>query len=270
MPRIKLVVLFLTLCQNIGYCAETNGSLSIVIDDLGYTAKDLQALSLPIAITFSILPFTPHGKKIAKLAQQQGRETLVHIPMQAKANNHLLGEGALMSTMLEKEFKAMLRQDLQFSPNAKGVNNHMGSLLTEQSIPMRWTMEVLFERGLYFLDSRTSANSLAETTAKLLDVPVLKRHVFLDNIKTKEAMSKQYQRALALTRPHQHVTIITHPYPETLKFLNDKFTQESEIKKLAALETSISPVQRSAMILKKQAFQQANNLPLSNLIPESQ
>lgn len=270
MLRIQLVVLFLTLCQSIGNCAEANGSLSIVIDDLGYTPKDLQALSLPIAVTFSILPFTPQGKKIAKLAQQQGREILVHVPMQAKSNNHLLGKGALMSSMHEKEFKAMLRQDLHFLPNAKGINNHMGSLLTEQSEPMRWTMEVLFERGLYFLDSRTSANSLAETTANLLDVPVLKRHVFLDNIKKPEAMNQQYQTALDLTRTHQHVIIIAHPYPETLKFLNDKFTQESEINKLVSLETSISSTQRSAMALKKQAFQQANNLPISNSIPVSQ
>jgi len=270
MPNIQIVVLLLTLFQSIANCAESNGSLSIVIDDLGYNHHDLQALSLPIAITFSILPFTPQGKQIAKLAHQQGREILVHVPMQAKKNNHLLGKGALLSTMQEKEFKMVLRQDLTYIPYAQGVNNHMGSLLTEQSEPMRWAMEVLFERGLYFLDSRTSSNSLAETTANLLNVPVLRRHVFLDNIKTFEAMNKQYQIALKLTKNHQQVIVIAHPYSETLRFLKEKFKSNSANNQLTTLNALISPAQRSVMALKKRSFQQANNLPLTPSISASQ
>jgi polysaccharide deacetylase 2 family uncharacterized protein YibQ len=270
MQNIQIVVLFFSLFQHIGNYEETNGSLSIVIDDLGYSHKDLQALSLPSSIAFSILPFTPQGKKIAKLAYQQGREILVHIPMQAKVNNHLLGEGALLSTMQEKEFKATLQRDLDYIPHAKGINNHMGSLLTEQSEPMRWTMEVLFERGLYFIDSRTSSNSVAETTANRLNVPVFRRHVFLDNIKTPEAMNKQYQVALKLSQTHQHVIVIAHPYPETLHFLNEKFKQRSLDNPLTALNVLMPTIQRSTMTLKKLAFQQANNLQLTNSISKSQ
>jgi polysaccharide deacetylase 2 family uncharacterized protein YibQ len=270
MRLLGLIILLLTLVQSTSGFARQNGKLSIVLDDMGYSRNDFQALSLPIEITFSILPFTPQGKRLAEKAQQQGRELLLHIPMQAKSKNKMLGKGALMAAMQEKEFKATLQRSLDYLPYAQGINNHMGSVLTEQIEPMRWTMEVLLEQGLYFLDSRTTAQTVAESTAKIFAVPALRRHIFLDNIKTEQAMNEQFQQALQLCQANKTIVMIAHPYPETLHFLQQKFNSPGADKQLITLNQLIPERQRLAMLKKKREFQQANNLILSNNLSQTQ
>ena len=266
----SLIILLVTLIQSPFAAAENSARLSIVLDDLGYSLNDFQALSLPKEITFSILPFTPQGRRIAEQAHLQGRNLLLHIPMQAKSNNSKLGKGALMADMQEKEFKAVLKRSLHYLPYAQGINNHMGSTLTEQIEPMRWTMEVLQAQGLYFLDSRTSTQTTAESTAKILGIPALRRHVFLDNIKTAQAMNKQLQRAIRLTQENNVVVIIAHPYPETLRFLQQKFNKPMTNIKLIALNELIPKAQRLAMAQKKSEFQQANTLSSLKILSQTQ
>lgn len=267
---MRLILLVLTLMQSANCFAQQVGALSIVVDDMGYSRNNFQALSLPTEISFSILPFTPYGKQLAEEAHRQGRELLLHIPMEAKSHNCKLGKGALMLNMQEKEFKATLTRSLSFIPYAKGINNHMGSALTEQIIPMRWTMEVLKKQGFYFLDSRTSKKTIAEVTAKTLDVPALRRDIFLDNIKTVEAMEKEFQRAILLTKTHETVIIIAHPYPSTLHFLKNKFSNSNPNIKLTALNQLISKAQRLAMTQKRIFFQQANNQNISKTLLQTQ
>ena len=270
MRLIKLVIFLISLLQSPASFAEKKGMLSIVLDDLGYNLNDLQALNLPKEIAFSILPFTPQGKHLAEKAHQQGRELLLHVPMQAKNDNSKLGKGALMSGMQEKEFKTVLKRTLHYLPYAQGINNHMGSTLTEQIEPMRWTMEVLQAQGLYFLDSRTTTQTIAESTARILGIPALRRHVFLDNIKTEQAMNRQLQRALRLTQDNKAVVIIAHPYPETLRFLQQKFSKPSANFKLMTLNRLIPKAQRLAMAKKKKEFQQASNLASSKDFSQTQ
>ncbi len=270
MRLLSLVLLSVTLTASPNGSANNTPVLAIVIDDMGYHVNDFQALSLPKEISFSILPFTPQGLRIAAKARRQDRELLLHIPMQAKSNNNKLGKGALMANMREKEFKAVLRHSLHYLPDAQGINNHMGSALTEQIEAMRWTMEVLLEQGLYFLDSRTTTESVAESTAKILAVPALRRHVFLDNIKTEQAMEQQFQRALQLTQTHKGVVVIAHPYPETLRFLQQKFTNPTVDIELLTLQQLIPEVQRLAMAQKKSEFQQAKNISLAKEISKIQ
>lgn len=266
----SLLILLVTLIQSPFTSAEKSARLSIVLDDMGYNLSDFKALSLPREITFSILPFTPLGKRIAEQAHLQGRNLLLHIPMQAKSDNSKLGKGALMADMQEKEFKARLKRALHYLPYAQGINNHMGSTLTEQIEPMRWTMEVLQAQGLYFLDSRTSTQTIAESTAKISGIPTLRRHIFLDNIKTAQAMNAQLQRAIRLTQKNNAVVIIAHPYPETLRFLQQKFNKPIANIKLIALNELIPKAQRLAMAQKKSEFQQANNLSSSKAFSHTQ
>ncbi|GLS92489.1 hypothetical protein GCM10007916_35610 [Psychromonas marina] len=233
--------------------------LAIVLDDIGYKHSDLQALTLPAAITLSILPYTPYAKKIATVALQQQREILLHVPMQAKQHNEKLGKGALLLDMQEADFKAELNSALNYLPAATGINNHMGSALTEHVKEMQWTMEVLGSHGLYFLDSRTTAKTIAENTAKLANIPALHRHVFLDNIKTNEAMEKQFLAALTLGKKGNGVVIIAHPYPETLQFLASKFKQPNRQIELVALKMLFSTSERLAMTKKRNQLRQVNN-----------
>jgi len=265
MRQTTLILLFISFLLQSNICfAEETGSITIVLDDLGYSPNDFSALSLPKEITFSILPFTPQAKRLAKAADQQGREILLHIPMQAKSNNDKLGKGALMQDMQENEFKEKLRQSLHYLPYAQGINNHMGSSLTELFEPMQWTMEVLKEQGLYFLDSRTTAQTIAQSTALMSGVTALRRHVFLDNIKTQNAMNKQLQRAIKLSEKNKAVVIIAHPYPETLDFLKQLFKKQQNNFKLAALNQLIPKRQRLAMIKKRSEYQQAQILIKTN------
>ena len=206
--------------------ANSTLNIAIVIDDIGNSQSDFKVLDLPRSITLSILPYTPHAKQIAQQAKLQNREILLHIPMQAKASNHLLGKGALLLNMKEKEFKSTLQHSIQRFPSATGINNHMGSDMTEHITQMHWTMDVLKTQGLYFLDSRTTAQSVAEYSARASGVPTLRRHVFLDNIKTNQAMEKQFQHAIKLANKNKSAVIIAHPYPSTIKYLQHRLNTE--------------------------------------------
>lgn len=259
MQLTSLIFLFCCLLFNSVSYAQKLTNITIVIDDMGNSINDFRALSLPIEISFSILPFTPKARQLAEEAKQQGREFLAHIPMQAKNNNHKLGEGALMMDMQEAEFKAELQRALDYLPDAQGINNHMGSVLTEQHKQMRWTMEVLKTQGLYFLDSRTTANTVAQKTAELSGIPTLRRHVFLDNIKTAEAMEKQFQQAIKLSQKKISAVIIAHPYPETIRFLQEKFKTPIDGLQLISLNQLLPEAQRLAIQQEKAQFQQANN-----------
>ncbi|MCG6202171.1 divergent polysaccharide deacetylase family protein [Psychromonas antarctica] len=265
----RLIVLLLALLQSQTSFAEKTGEIAIVLDDMGYHLNDLQAFTLPKEITFSILPYTPYAQRIAEQAHQQGREILVHIPMQAKKDNDKLGKGALMINMQEKTFKAALKKSLYSLPYAQGINNHMGSALTEQIKPMRWIMDVLGKQGLYFLDSRTTANTVAQSSAKTSGIPTLRRHFFLDNTRTEEAMDMQLQQAIKLSQHNKTVVIIAHPYPETIRFLQKKFAKPTAKVKLIALNQLIPETQRLALLQKRSALQQANNRvttrPLSHI-----
>ena len=197
---------------------EKPARIAIVIDDIGYRDSDKQALLLPGEITYSILPHTPYGKKIAVKANANHKDVLLHIPMEAE-NGKKLGPGGLTSTMNKVEVTTRLHEALTEIPFAIGINNHMGSHLTQLAEPMSWTMGFLKKHHLLFLDSKTSPYSKASIIAEQMGVPVKGRHIFLDNHLTESYINKQFQ-ALIKYAQTQHVAIaIAHPHPETIQAL---------------------------------------------------
>lgn len=211
------------IAANVMFAFPTNAKgvakLAIIIDDLGYNLSlGKRTVDLPGAFTIAILPFTPHGTELAKLAHQRGKEIMLHAPM---SNHHRypLGPGGLVSGMGQAEFLAVLRQNLANIPHIKGVNNHMGSQLTEQAEPMRWLMRELQARQLYFVDSRTSARTQALIEAERIQLPSRKRDVFLDDRRDRQQIEKQLLLALAKARQQGAAIAIGHPYPETLAVL---------------------------------------------------
>lgn len=197
--------------------AET-GRIAIVIDDIGYRYTDKQVLTLPGEITYSILPHTPYGKRIALKANAKQKDVMLHIPMEAE-NGKKLGPGALTSTMTQAEIMASLNNSLAEVPFAIGINNHMGSHLTQLDDPMTWTMNFLKQHHLLFLDSKTSPYSKAGDIAKLIGVPVKNRHVFLDNHLTDHYISKQFQTLINHAKSQKVAIAIAHPHPETINAL---------------------------------------------------
>ncbi|NMR26296.1 MULTISPECIES: divergent polysaccharide deacetylase family protein [Pseudoalteromonas] len=193
--------------------------IAIVIDDIGNHQRDLNTLNLPGKISYSILPHTPYSQIFARLASKANKELLLHIPMQALDTSKALGPGALTSDMSKEQLQYTLGNALASLPQVKGVNNHMGSALTQESLPMKWTMEVLKKRNLYFLDSRTTGLSQAQNVANLYGVENVGRHVFLDNILNEQQLQFRFNELKYKADRYNFAIAIAHPHPETIEFL---------------------------------------------------
>lgn len=246
------------------------GKIVVIIDDMGNNRLDLTFSTLPTAISFAVLPFTPFSKAIANSAYQQQREILLHLPMQAYDNNHLLGKGALTLKMEKQHYEQTINDALLAIPHATGVNNHMGSKLTEQMTAMQWTMELLFQRGVFFVDSRTSAASIAESSAVKAGLPALRRHIFLDNKRDQQSMEEQFQRAIQLSRQSEYCIIIAHPHPETLSYLSQRLAKPSEEFLLMTLNQLIPAQQHIALQRNKLEYQQAKQVYTKSSTPKLQ
>ncbi|ASP48004.1 divergent polysaccharide deacetylase family protein [Cognaticolwellia beringensis] len=209
---LTLSLLFPTLLY-----AQT-AQVAIIIDDIGYRKSDAQALYLPGNISYAILPHTPYGKKLALKAQAKNKDVILHIPMEAK-NGKKLGPGALTSTMNENGIRESLTNAFDEIPFALGINNHMGSKLTELYQPMAWTMQFLSERNLMFIDSVTTSASQAEKVAISFGVPSLHRHIFLDNKLEHNYIRRQFKQLIRDAKRYQTVVAIAHPHPETISAL---------------------------------------------------
>lgn len=195
--------------------------VAIIIDDIGYNPYlGSQAINLPGPVTYSVLPHTPNGFRLAKQAYYLGKEVMLHAPMES-INKKELGAGGLTLSMSEEEFLQTLREDLSQVPFLAGVNNHMGSLLTQHSQPMNWLMEEIMHRGMYFVDSRTTPSSIAAHTAEEFNIPYLVRDIFLDNEQTLWGVHKSFLKLLEVARTEGSAIAIGHPYPATLAYLTE-------------------------------------------------
>ena len=200
-----------------------------MIDDVG-DRLDLgrRAVALPAPVTLAFLPHTTFAARLAHAAHAAGKEVMLHLPMESVIPRPL-GPGGITLHMDEAQFSRTLEADLAAIPHVRGVNNHMGSLLTPHPGHMSWLMARLRARGdLYFIDSRTTASSVAPAVAREHGVPHLVRDVFLDPDPTPARIEAQWRQAVALARTHGRAVVIGHPYPDTLALL------ERELPRLAA------------------------------------
>ena len=196
--------------------------LALVIDDLGLNpSRDGRVLALPGPVAMAILPDTRYASSLAAKAQAAGKTVMLHLPM-APAG----GPYAWQPQLPPAELTARLERALKKVPNASGVNNHMGSQMTDQEPPMAALMTELQQRHLFFLDSRTSARTVAAATAQQIGLASLSRDIFLDDDQAPEAVAAQFHRALQLARKQGSVVIIGHPHLSTLAVL------ERELPKL--------------------------------------
>ena len=210
--------------------AEPGGlpAISIIIDDMGYRRRGgLRALELPGPVAYAVLPHTPYARSLASIAFQLDKEVLLHVPMESESDK-ALGPGALVNGMARLELQAVLDAGLASVPHVSGINNHMGSALTQETRAMGWLMEWMDKNGaLYFVDSLTSARSVALRSANAAGLPAIGRDVFLDATADTELIRKQFQRLTELARTHGTGLAIGHPYPETLSVLRDVLLKPS-------------------------------------------
>ncbi len=166
------------------------------------------------------MPFTPYAKEASSKGSSAGLEIILHLPMEPKgypANNP--GKGALLTTMDKPSLLSQLEADLEAVPNITGVNNHMGSKFTEYAGGMHHILGELKKRGLFFIDSKTSTKSVAFSLSRTIGIKTAERSIFLDNVRTEEAIIKQLSKAIEVAKIKGEAIAIGHPYIETIAVL---------------------------------------------------
>lgn len=197
--------------------------VAIIIDDLGYDLKMAQKfIDLDAVLTFSILPVGPFQRQIADAVYAKGLEAMLHLPMEPVEYPQINpGEGALLTAMTPDQLIEQLNKDLEEVPHAKGVNNHMGSRMTANSTQMYQIFTVLKKRDLFFIDSRTTAETLCKPSARLFQLPFSQRDVFLDNVHQAEAIRRQLDQLILIAENHGEAVGIAHPYAVTVDVLRE-------------------------------------------------
>ena len=205
--------------------AERRGrQIAIIIDDIGFDLRVVEELArIEAPIAFAILPFAPHAAEAARFLHGAGKEILLHLPMEPRSYPvEDPGAGALFTNMDAGEIRRQIEENLTAVPYACGVNNHMGSLFMENEAGLSVVMEELAKRNLFFVDSRTTSNSLGRQAAARAGVRFVERAVFIDH-------HRGYSAALAnLTQPRRSdwekgrpLLLIGHPHDETILALEE-------------------------------------------------
>ena len=195
--------------------------IAIIIDDLGYErASGERAIALPGPLAYAVLPGAPRSGQLAESAHASGKEVLLHLPLQAQSDFEPAGPESLTLDMSRQQFHNALTGYLDAVPHITGINTHRGSLLTMHPGHMSWLMDAIVDRGdLYFVDSYTTARSVALTMARENGVPAMRRDVFLDPDQSPDTVAREYERLKQLARKRGFAVGIGHPYPVTLEFL---------------------------------------------------
>ncbi|MEL6365493.1 MAG: divergent polysaccharide deacetylase family protein [Pseudomonadota bacterium] len=193
--------------------------IAIVIDDLGLTEEaDARIRRLPGALTVAVLPYGPRARAQALAASAAGREVIVHIPLEP-AGEETAGPGALRTDHDSARLRRLVEAHLAAVPGAVGANGHMGSRFTADRGAMRILIGEIDRRGLFFLDSRTTAATAAPAAALDVGASILTRDVFLDDDPAEEAVRAQLRALEEIARQDGSAIAIGHPRPQTIAAL---------------------------------------------------
>jgi polysaccharide deacetylase 2 family uncharacterized protein YibQ len=190
--------------------------LAIIIDDCGQwpvTERAFVALDFPV--TLSVLPHVRYGAAIAREADAAGKGVMLHLPMQTISGRYP-GPGTITVKMDDEAIRAEVAGDLAALPEARGVNNHEGSLATANRRVMNDVADVLVRENRYWIDSKTSAASIAASVTRERGVPTASRDVFLDNVDDEAAVEAQLREAADRAREDGSAIAIGHPREATL------------------------------------------------------
>ena len=195
--------------------------ITLIIDDLGYwRSAGVRAASLPGPVACAVLPHTPYASVIAERAHVAGKEVMLHLPLAPIQPATTVAAGTIHIDTTRAQLARIFELDIDSIPHVVGINNHMGSLMTQHPGHMEWLMgEIRAREGLFFVDSVTSTSSVAMQIAIEKGIPVTRRDVFLDNVPTETAIDQEFRRLKQLARRNGIAVGIGHPYPATLTYL---------------------------------------------------
>jgi polysaccharide deacetylase 2 family uncharacterized protein YibQ len=212
--------------------------IAIIIDDMGLSMKAASRLSqINRDLSFSVLPHAERSEEVASYLHSRGCDVLVHIPMEGAAGKNP-GIGAIMSDMNEDKMLLILKNNLNSVPYAVGASNHMGSRITQDRDKMTVIIDELKRRGLFYIDSMTSPDSVCMDVARDAGERFARRDVFLDNELNALYITGQLDRLKKVALKNGYAIGICHPHEETIAVL------EKEIPKLRSQGIELEPVSK--------------------------
>ena len=238
-------------------------SVAVIIDDVGINLENgKRAIQLPGSVTYAFLPYARHSISLANRANENGKEVILHMPME-NVMDRPIDPGGLTHYLNQDDFKFVLNRAIDRIPHIRGISNHMGSYLTQQPKQMNWLMDELKRREMFFLDSRTIAKSLAATIAKEKHIPQTSRDVFLDNTKTFIEIDLAFQTLLNRARKKGSAIGIAHPFDVTLAYLEAALPKlnSQNIRLVSASDVvALQTMQRNEALLVKSKSDESGTL----------
>lgn len=221
--------------------------VAIIIDDLGYDRRIANAfLAIDAPFTIAILPGSPLQQYIAQKAHQKGLDIMLHQPMEPVEYPSVNpGPKALLSSMDADQLIRQLQDNIATTPHVKGINNHMGSRLTSDSGRMNQVFTVLKQNKLFFVDSRTTKDTRARSSAKLFQVRFAERDVFLDHKQDSEFIKNQFRVLVQTAHKNGAAIGIAHPYPITLEILKQTLPDLEKQVQLVPASRIVGPAASS-------------------------
>ena len=200
------------------------GVIGIVIDDFGYRNDEISDgfLELDARLTYAIIPGHRYSTSFGEKAVESGHEVIVHMPMENTGKTYGEEEFVLMTAMDNETIQRRLNSAIEEIPTAIGMNNHQGSKASADQNIMSNVAKVMKERGFFFLDSRTTIETIGETTMEVFGVPTARRNIFLDNEDDEEKIEKQLMKLVKRSEEVGFAIGIGHVKPKTLNVLSDQ------------------------------------------------
>jgi polysaccharide deacetylase 2 family uncharacterized protein YibQ len=198
--------------------------LAFVIDDAGNNLRELEPfLRFPGPLTIAVLPGLPHSAETARRIRAAGKEVFLHQPMEA-LGGQAPGPGAVYAGMSREEVRVLIERNLDEIGPVAGMNNHQGSRITMDEEIMETVLALCRERGIVFLDSRTTADTAVPQAARNLGMTIEERDVFLDNEQEREAMIRSVSQGLEKAGAKGAAVMIGHTWsPELATVLTELY-----------------------------------------------
>ena len=195
---------------------RTKGTGAIVIDDAGNNLKELDPfLSFPGSLTIAVLPSLPHSAEAARRIRAAGKEVILHQPMEAVGGQDP-GPGAIYLRMGPAEIRAVLERNIAEVGPIVGMNNHQGSLITSDVTAMETILAVCREHDIYFLDSRTTVDTVVPAVAARMGIRIRERDVFVDNYQERAEMIRFIQEGFQKAEKKGSSVMIGHAWSSEL------------------------------------------------------
>jgi len=202
----------ISIFTNVSLPPKEGGKLSIIIDDFGSSREGIEEMmSINRHLTFAVMPFSTHSQEDAKAAHEKGYEVIVHMPMEPNhGKRSWLGPRPILAGMKEDEVRQIVRDAFEDVPFAVGANIHMGSKASSDESIISAVLDIIKEKDLYFVDSRTADHPIGKKIADAKGVRCYDRNIFLDGQQSKSFVKGRLAEAADVALKKSYAVAIGH------------------------------------------------------------